>query len=340
MDFNVLSNDIAIDLGSSNTRIYIKGKGLVLDEPSILAYDSTSGEIIACGSEAYDMQGRTPPSVTVVYPLSDGVISDCFFAEELLKSFLHRVCQKTLIKPRIMMAIPCEATDVERRALRDAAVVAGARKVYIMESPLAAAIGSGCDISLARGLMIADLGGGAFDIAAISLGQCAASTSLKLAGNVFTDALNGYIRDTYSLMTGFISTERCKTEIGCVFSGDHSKNFTIAGSDVASGLPKSIIINSEETKDAFDSVCTALSDAIRATLDKAPAELVGDIMEDGILLTGGAAKMNGLVTRLKIDTGIKIFQAPNSELCVVRGLAAAIESIDKLPADSYTIYQG
>ena len=340
MDFNLISNDIAIDLGSSNTRIYIKGRGLVLEEPSVIAYDTQSGDIIAAGSDAYQMLGRTPAAVAAVYPLSGGVISDCLFAEELLKSFIRRVSPKTLIKPRIIMSVPCDVTDVERRALRDAAIVAGARKVYIMEAPIAAAIGASCDISLARGLMVADLGGGCFDIAAISLGQTSASLSHKLAGGSFTDALIEYFRDRYSLAVGFISAERCKLEIGCVFPRDTSSQFEIAGLDISTGLPKSVMVTSEETKDAFSSVCTSLADAIQTVLDKTPSELVGDIMEDGILLTGGAAQIYGLVTRLKIDTGFKVFLAPDSGLCVVRGLAAAIENIDKISNDSYMLYQG
>lgn len=340
MDFNLISNDIAIDLGTSNTRIYIKGRGLVLDEPSVIAYDTQSGDIIAAGTEAYQMLGRTPAAVAAVYPLSGGVISDCLFAEELLKSFLRRVCPKTLIKPRMIMSVPCGVTDVERRALRDAAVIAGARKVYIMEAPIAAAIGANCDVSLARGLMVADIGGGCCDIAAISLGQTSASLSHKLAGGAFTEALTSYLRDRYSLAVGFISAENCKIDVGSVFPRDTSKRYEISGLDLSTGLAKTVIITSEETKDAFEPICAALANAIQSALDKTPAELVGDIMEDGILLTGGAAQLYGLVTRLKIDTGLKIFLSADSKLCVVRGLAAAIENIDKISNESYMLYQG
>lgn len=340
MNFNLISNDIAIDLGTSSTQIYIKGMGLVLDEPSVIALDNQSGEIIASGSEAYEMLGRTPPCIDAVFPLSGGTVSDCFLTEELLKCFLRRVCPKTLIKPRIIMSVPCGVTDVERRALRDAAVVVGARKVYIMESPIAAAIGANCDVTLARGMMIADFGGGSCDIAAISLGQTAASLSHKQAGGAFTEAIISYLHDRYSLSVGFITAERCKQKAGCVFSPDSPQSELIRGLNISSGLPQEVRVGAEEIKDALAPLCGLLADALRSALDETPSELVGDIIEDGILFTGGGAIITGLASRLRIDTGLKIFTAPDSRLCVVRGLAAAIENIDKIAKESYMLYEG
>lgn len=340
MDFNLLSNDIAIDLGSSNTRIYIKGRGLVLDEPSVIAYEVQSGDIIAAGGEAYKMLGRNPASIGVSFPISGGVISDCMLAEELLKNLLRRVCPKTLIKPRMILSVPCGVTDVEKRALRDAAVVAGARRVYIMEAPIAAAIGAGCDVSLARGLMVGDIGGGSFDISAISLWQSAASLSSKDAGTAMTDALISYLRDRYYLSVGFQSAEECKCTAGCVFTPEEAKTFTISGQDIRTGLVGSVTVSSDEIKDALSPVCDSLADSIRLALDKTPGELCRDIMEDGILLTGGAANIPGLIPRLRVDTDLKIFLAPEGSLCTVRGLAAAIENIDTISKDSYMLYQG
>lgn len=340
MEFNLISNDIAIDFGTSNTRIYIKGRGLVLDEPSVIAYDTISGDIIAAGAEAYAMTGRTPNTVAAVFPLAGGVICECTLAEELLKALLRRVCPKTIIKPRIIIAIPCGVTDVERRALRDAAIVAGARRVYIMESPIAAAIGASCDVAPARGMMVADLGGGSCDIAVISLGQVVSSVQHKLAGAAFTDAVIAYFRERHSLAVGFQSAEKCKIDLGCVFSRDTLARGEVTGLDITTGLPSKITVTSEDIKDALTPVCEALAEAIKKALDEAPSELLGDILEDGILLTGGLSQMPGLVKRLRIDTEMKVFAAPEGAMCVVRGLAAAIENLDRISKDSYTLYQG
>lgn len=340
MEFNLISNDIAIDFGTSNTRIYIKGRGLVLDEPSVIAYDTISGSILAAGSEAYEMIGRTPDSVAAVFPLSGGVICECMLAEELLKALLRRVCPKTIIKPRIIIAIPCGVTDVERRALRDAAIVAGARKVYIMEAPIAAAIGASCDVTLSRGLMVADLGGGSCDIAVISLGRTVSFLRHKLAGAAFTDALISYFAEHHSLAVGFQSAEKCKKELGCAYSRDTLVRGKLAGLDSSTGLPAKIDVTSEDVREALAPVCEALSEAVKKALDAVPSELLGDILEDGILLTGGLSQLSGIVKRLRIDTEMKVFAAPEGEMCVVRGLAAALESLDRIPKDSYRLYQG
>ncbi len=337
MNLNILSNDIAIDFGTSNTRIYIKGKGLVLDEPSVIAFDSISGEVVAAGSEAEAMLGRTPPSVSAIFPLSGGVICDCTLAEELLKTLLRRACEKTIIKPRIFMAIPCLATDVEARALRDAAVLAGARSVYIMKAPIAAAVGSKCDVMLSRGLMIADIGGGCSDFAAISIGQLASVHSVKTAGNAFTDAVAAYLRDEYSLSAGYLSAEKCKREIACVYPKDN-KRTTVCGTDLKTGLPAKLTLSSEELRDALMPTAAILTEALKTAVDAVPSELLGDILEDGILLTGWGASIAGLVTRLHIDTELKLFLAPENEYAVIRGLAALAENIDKLPKDIYKVY--
>lgn len=340
MDFNVISNDIAIDFGTAATRIYIKGQGLVLDEPSVIAYDNVSGDVIAAGAEAAVMIGRTPTTVSAVFPLAGGVVCDCTLAEELLKALLRRVCSKTIIKPRIMMSIPCGATDVERRALRDAAVIAGARRVCIMEVPIAAAIGSNCDVMLPRGLMVADIGAGCMDIASVSLGQIASSTSFKTAGMAFTDALIEHFKAYHSLAVGYLTAERCKKEVACVFPREKPVISTVTGLDLSSGLPVEINVTSEEIRDAMLPVSNAICEAMKSAVDSVPSELLGDILEDGILLTGGAAGMYGLVQRLKIDTELKLFLAPENEYSVIRGLAGAVDNIDRISKDLYTAYQG
>ncbi len=338
MDFNMLTNDIAIDFGTSNTRIYIKGKGLVLDEPSVIAFDSISGEAVAAGNDAYLMLGRTPPSVTALYPLSGGVISDCTLAEELLKMLLRKACEKTIIKPRIFMAVPCLATDVESRALRDAAILAGARSVYIMKAPIAAAIGSKCDVMLSRGLMVATIGGGVSEFASISLGQVASVHSVKTAGNAFTDATTAHFRDYHSLSVGHITAERCKKEVGCVYPKDTNNRSTLSGIDLKTGLPRELAVSSEEVRDALTPTASELAEALKTAVDSVPQELLGDILEDGILLTGAGASLSGLIKRLSIDTELKLYLAPENEYAVIRGLAALAENIDKLPKDIYKVY--
>ena len=337
MDFNTLTNDIAIDFGTSNTRIYIKGRGLVLDEPSVIAFDTISGETVATGLEASKMLGRTPASVSAVFPLAGGVISDCTLAEELLKDLLRRACQKTVIKPRIIMSVPSGATDVERRALRDAAIIAGARVVYIMETPIAAAIGAKCDVMLARGLMIADIGGGCCDFAAVSLGQLASFNTFKTAGNAFCDAVIAHMRDYHSLSIGYLTAERCKIEAGSVFPGEKASS-TVSGLSLKTGLPTEIKVTSDELLDAMMPISNSICEALKSAVDSVPSELLGDIVEDGILLTGAGASMRGFVQRLKTDTEMKLFLAPENEYAVIRGLAGAIESIDKISKDLYTVY--
>lgn len=337
MDFNTLSNDIAIDFGTSNTRIYIKGRGLVLDEPSVIAFDTISGETVAAGKEAANMLGRTPPSVSAVFPLAGGVISDCTLAEELLKEFIRKACSKTLIKPRIIMSVSSGATDVERRALRDAAIIAGARVVYIMEAPIAAAIGAKCDVMLARGLMTADIGGGCCDFASVSLGQLASFSTFKTAGNAFTDAVIAHMSSYHALSIGYLTAERCKIEAGSVFPGEKA-SASVSGISLKTGLPAEITVTSDEFADVLLPVADSICEALKTAVDAVPSELLGDIVEDGILLTGAGASMRGLLQRLKTDTEMKLFLAPENEYAVIRGLAGAIESLERISKDLYTVY--
>ncbi len=338
MDYTLISNDIAVDFGSINTRIYIKGKGLVLDEASVIAFDNISGETITAGNEARAMLGRTPPSVSVVSPIHAGRICDCNLAEALLKVLLERAYNKTLIKPRIFMSVPSGITDVEKRALRDAAVLAGARSVYLVDTPIAAAIGGNCDVAPARGLMVADIGGGCCDIAAISLGRVVSYKSYQKAGTAFTDALITYIADKYLLSIGYITAEDCKKKIGSVFPNGKTQIDTVSGITLKTGLPAKVSVTSTELQEVFMPVATNISNAIKEAVDSIPQELLGDILEDGILLLGGGVSMNGLLERLKIDTELKLFLAPENEYSVIKGLAACIENFEKMPKELFTIY--
>lgn len=333
-----ISNDIAIDFGSFNTRIYIKGKGLVLDEASAIAFDNINGETISVGNDAKNMIGKTPSSVSVIFPIRNGVICDATLAEELLKRLLARACDKTLIKPRIVMSVPCGITDVEKRALRDTAILVGARSVHIIDSPIAAAIGANCDVMPARGLMVADIGGGCCDIAVISLGRVVFHSSFKTAGSAFTEALIIYLSEKYSLSVGYITAEKCKKKLGCVFPQENTLLDTVCGTNLKNGLPTELTITSSELLDVFSPVSTSISNALKDAVDSVPQEILGDILEDGILLSGGCISMKGLVQRLKIDTELKLFPSPEKEFSVIRGLAACAENLDKLPKELFTVY--
>ncbi len=338
MDKSKLSNDIAIDFGTSNTKIYIKGMGLVLDEPSVIAYDNIAGETIASGKEAYEMLGRTPDSVTAVYPISNGVINDSALAEELLKAFLKRVCTKTIIKPKIVVSVPKSATDVEKRALRDALIMVGARSVHIMLSPIAAAIGSNCDVMPQRCLMVASLGAGLTEISGISMGQVVSNTESEISGNKFTEAIITYLQEKHSLLVGFTSAEELKKAISTLNQPEPSVTYKVSGVNLKTGLPEERIITQTEIYDAISPLLDALSDVFKNAVECVPQENLGDILEDGILVVGGGASLKGLVGCIKNLTSLKLFLAEENEYSLIKGLAAAVENPDKLPKELFEIY--
>ncbi|MDO4618723.1 MAG: rod shape-determining protein [Clostridia bacterium] len=338
MGVNKISNDIAIDFGTLNTKIYIKGQGLVLNEPSVIAYDNIAGETIAVGEEAYKMLGRTPDSITAVYPVSGGVINDATLAEELLKALLRRVCPKTLIKPKLVISVPSGATDIEKRALRDVALMVGARSVYITLSPIAAAIGSNCDVMPQRCLMVADLGGGITDICAVSMGQPVANLSSDISGNKFTEAIITYLSEKHSLSIGYQTAEEAKKKIGTVLKSGTTNTFDVAGINLKTGAPSKLTITSDELCDAMSPVADELAEIFKNAVDSVPPENLGDVLEDGILLTGAGASLNGLIPRLKNDTELRLFLAEENDFSVIKGLAAAVENPDKLPKELFEIY--
>lgn len=334
----LFSKDIAIDLGTATTLLYVQGEGIVLYEPSVTAYDVDDKSIQAVGEEAWAMLGKTPQALAVEHPLSGGVITDSYLAAEMLRRFIAKVCQKSLLKPRVMVCVPADITDVEQRAVIEACSQAGARRVYIIEEPIAAAIGAGCDISLARGMLIVDIGGGTTDVAAISLGQAVISRSIKTAGDSFTQAVIDYMQKRYNLNIGQPTAEKIKREVGCVFPRERIVSVTICGTDTQSGLPRTAVINSDEIREAFDGVVGEVIQAIKDTLEDTPPELLNDILEDGILLTGGGAKIYGLDKRLRIETGIKIFLAQDMDACVIKGAGVALDSVGRRNVDAAHTY--
>ncbi|MCX7714685.1 MAG: rod shape-determining protein [Clostridia bacterium] len=338
-NMRLFSNDIGIDLGTATVLVYVKGKGIVLKEPSVVAVDVYTNKIYAVGEEARRMLGRTPDAIQAIRPLADGVISDYYLTEQMIKAFIGKVCKRRLFKPRIMICVPSGVTEVEQRAVIDAARQAGARKVYIIEEPIAAAIGAGIDISRPRGMMIVDIGGGTSDIAVISLGSIVVSRSVKTAGDEFDDAVIKYIRKKYSLNIGSRTAEDIKISIGCVYPREKDISINVRGGSLLTGLPQTIQVSSEEIREAFEDVVSEIIEAVKDVLENTPPELVGDILEDGILLTGGGSLVYGLDKRLKKETGIDVFLADDIVSCVAKGSGIALEHIDSLSDPTHIYYK-
>jgi len=299
--------DIGIDLGTATVIAYVKGKGIVLREPSVVAVDSNSGEVLAVGKEARRMLGRTPGNIVATRPLRDGVISNYTVTEKMLKYFINKVGGKSIFAPRIMICIPSRVTEVEKKAVIDAATQAGARKVYLIEEPIAAAIGAGIDISKPCGNMVVDIGGGTTDIAVISLGGSVASTSLKVAGDKFDEYIIKYIKKKYNVIIGERTAEDLKVNIGCVYPKMQDVEMDIRGRDLIDGLPKTITIHSSEMLEAMIEPALMIVDAVHSVLEKTPPELAADISDKGIYMTGGGCLVDGLDKLLQEKTGINVW---------------------------------
>ncbi len=333
MKLGALTNDVAIDLGTENIRIYYKGT--IVDEPAVIAYDEYNDNIVAVGKEAYEMLGKNPETYAVVKPLEGGVITDYEMACRLINEILGKVIGG-VIKPRVVATVPCGITDVERRAVRDAVMAAEMREVYLMESPVAGAIGANCDVSLARGMMIVDLGGGKCNIASISVGQTVTGRLVRIGGNDFTRAIIEKIEENHDLKIGVHTAERVKKEIGCAFQKENDETTVISGYNTKTRKPEKIVIHSEEIREIFCPLLDKIAKEIKTALDETPTELLGDIMEDGILLVGGGAQLFGLAKKLRIDLGVKVFLAEDAQGCPVRGAGAVADNIDKMSEnDSY-----
>lgn len=322
--------DIGIDLGTATVIAYVKGKGIVLREPSVVAVDSNTGEVVAVGKEARRMLGRTPGNIVATRPLRDGVISDYTVTEKMLKYFINKVGGRTLFAPRIMICIPSRVTEVEKKAVIDAANQAGARKVYLIEEPIAAAIGAGIDISKPCGNMVVDIGGGTTDIAVISLGGSVVSTSIKVAGDKFDEYIVKYIKRKHNLAIGERTAEDLKVSIGCVYPKIQDTEMDVRGRDLITGLPTTVTIKSTEMLEALLEPAMMIVDAVHSVLEKTPPELAADISDKGIYMTGGGCLIDGLDKLLQEKTGINVMIAQDTVSCVALGTGKALDTLDVL----------
>ena len=322
--------DIGIDLGTATVIAYAKGKGIVLREPSVVAVDNNTGEVLAVGKEARRMLGRTPGNIVATRPLRDGVISNYTVTEKMLKYFINRVCGNFIFAPRIMICIPSQVTEVEKKAVIDAASQAGARKVYLIEEPIAAAIGAGIDISKPCGNMVVDLGGGTTDIAVISLGGSVVSTSIKVAGDKFDEAIVRYIKKKYNTIIGERTAEDLKINIGCVYPKIQDMEMDIRGRDLATGLPKTITVRSSEMLEALIEPAMQVVDAVHSVLEKTPPELAADISDRGVYMTGGGCLIDGLDKLLQEQLGLNVMIAQDAVSCVALGTGKALDNLDAL----------
>jgi rod shape-determining protein MreB and related proteins len=329
---SMLGRDMAVDLGTANTLVYVRGRGVVLNEPSVVATRTDEPlEAVAFGSEAKKMIGRTPGNITAIRPLKDGVIADFDAAEQMLRYFIQRVHRRRYFaKPRIVVCVPSGITAVEQRAVRDAGYMAGARKVYIIEEPMAAALGSNLEVRDATGNMVVDVGGGTTEVAVISYGGIVTSQSIRVAGDAIDKAIVTYCKKEYSLLLGEATSEQIKMTIGSAFPMPDEATAEIRGRDMVSGLPRTVQVSAADMRKAIEEPVSAIVDAVKATLDKTPPELAGDIVDRGIVLTGGGALLQGLDERLRHETGIPIHVADNPLDAVVLGAGKCVDNIDTL----------
>lgn len=329
------ATEVGIDLGTANVLVYIKGKGIVLNEPSVVAINKDTDEILAVGEEARQMLGRTPANIVAVRPLRDGVISDYDITERMLKHFIRKTCGSgRFFKPKIMVCVPSGVTEVEKRAVREAATQAGGKDVYLMEEPVAAAIGAGIDISKPDGVMVIDIGGGTTDIAVISLGGIVASTSVKIAGDKFDEAIIKYMRKEHKLYIGERTAEELKLTIGTAFPRDEVVTKECRGRDLVTGLPKSVEVTSDEMMDALEEPLHAICEAVHNVLEITPPELAADISNSGIIITGGSALLCGIDKRIEDRTAIKVVVAEDPKSCVAVGTGKSLDILEKLESSS------
>ncbi len=322
--------DIGIDLGTASVLVYVKDKGIVIREPSVVAIEGNTGKVLKVGIEAQEMLGRTPGNIIAIRPLKDGVISDYETTEKMLKYFLEKVNASKLFKPRVIVCVPSGVTEVEQRAVIDATMHAGARSVHIIEEPIAAAIGAGIDISKPYGSMIVDIGGGTTDIAVISLGGIVTSQSIKVAGDKFDDAIVKFLRKKYNIAIGERTAEEIKKQVGSVYFRDETISCNVKGRSLTSGLPQTISISSDETFEALEEPVSQICEAIHAVMENTPPELIGDISTRGIVLTGGGSLIYGLDKLLQRETGIKVEVAADAISCVAIGTGSALANIEDL----------
>ena len=331
MFFGSYAGDLAIDLGTANTLVSVRGKGIVIREPSVVAIDKNDERILAVGIEAKRMLGRTPGNIVAVRPLKDGVIADFDITANMLETFLKKACGNSMFsRPRVVICIPSGVTEVERRAVREATLKAGARQVSVIEEPMAAAIGAGLPISEPTGSMIVDIGGGTAEIAVISLGGIVASRSVRMAGDMFDQAIIAFIKRKYNLLIGERTAEQIKIEIGSAYPLDPEMTMEIKGRNLVDGLPKNIVVHSEDVREALLECLVKITSAIKETLERTPPELSADIIDHGITLTGGGALLRGLDQLIQSETGIDVHVAEDPLDCVAKGAGAVLDHVDVL----------
>ncbi|MCL6614989.1 MAG: rod shape-determining protein [Firmicutes bacterium] len=329
--YDYFSRDMGVDLGTANTLVYVRGRGIVLQEPSVVALDRDTGSVLAVGEDAKKMIGRTPGNIVAIRPMKDGVIADYDVTETMLKYFIEKVCPRPrFFRPQVVVCVPSGVTSVEKRAVLEAAMQAGAKRTYLIEEPMAAAIGAGIDISEPSGNMVVDIGGGTTDIAIISLGGIVVSESLRVGGDKFDEAIIRYIKKMYNLMIGERTAEEVKIQIGSAYPEGEGKSMEIKGRDLVTGLPRTIKFTSADTFQAISEPITAIIDGIKSVLERTPPELASDIVDKGIVLTGGGALLHGFTRLLSEETEIPIHLAEDPMSCVVLGTGKVLESMDEL----------
>lgn len=340
----MFSTDLSIDLGTANTLIYVRGIGIVLNEPSVVAIRQDRGpggpkSLVAVGFEAKQMLGRTPGNITTIRPLKDGVIADFTVTEKMLQHFIHKAHDAKFFKPspRVLICVPCGSTQVERRAIKESAAGAGAREVYLIEEPMAAAIGAGMPVEEARGSMVLDIGGGTSEVAVISLNGIVYSASVRIGGDRFDEAIIAYVRRNYGTLIGDATAERIKMEIGSAFPGSEVKEVEVKGRNLAEGVPRSFTLNSNEILEALQEPLAGIVGAVKTALEQTPPELGADVAERGIVLTGGGALLTDIDRLLSEETGLPVVIAEEPLTCVARGGGRALELIDEHGGDVFTV---
>jgi rod shape-determining protein MreB len=327
---SMFSNDVAIDLGTANTLVYVKGKGIVLNEPSVVAVDRASGRVVAVGREAKTMLGRTPGEIEAIRPLQNGVISDFEKTEDMIREFIMKVQKrKFLVRPRIIISVPSGITEVEKRAVRDSAEQAGAREVLLVSEPIAAAIGVGLPVDKPCGNMVIDIGGGTTEIAVMTLNGIVTSTSVRVGGDKMDEAIMQYIKRAYNLLIGDQTAEQIKIKIGSAFPLEQEEELEIKGRDLIGGIPKTIKISSTEVREALQEPVNQIAEALRASLEQTPPELASDIVDRGIVMTGGGSLLRGLDTLLREHTNLQLTVANDALLCVVLGCGRILDKFEQ-----------
>ncbi len=340
----IFSSDLSIDLGTANTLIYVRGQGIILNEPSVVAIRQDRGpggpkSIAAVGSEAKAMIGRTPGNITAIRPLKDGVIADFTVTEKMLQYFIHKVHETRFLRPspRVLICVPCGSTQVERRAIRESAAGAGAREVYLIEEPMAAAIGAGMPVGEASGSMVLDIGGGTTEVAILSLNGIVYSASVRIGGDRFDEALINYVRRNYGTLIGEATAERIKHEIGSAYPGKEVREIEVKGRNLSEGVPRSFTLNSNEILEALQEPLAGIVGAVKTALEQTPPDLGADIAERGMVLTGGGALLRDLDRLLMEETGLPVIVAEEPLTCVARGGGRALEMIDEGGSDVFSV---